>query len=168
MRSELVFIVDEDNRPLAPQPRNVMIAKQLWCRSSSVAVVDLKNRKVLCQRRSDNKDERSGLWITEFGGKAEPGEEGIITAQRELKEEAGIQVPLDTLVFFELEKSNKQRQFASYYYLDCNAKTTVITPDPEEVAEVAWLSIYEAIEHLNHDPKWYSYGADIRLLQSLL
>jgi 8-oxo-dGTP pyrophosphatase MutT (NUDIX family) len=168
MSDELIFVVDENNNPLPSLPRSEVIAKRLYCRVSSVAVVDLKNKTVLCQKRSDTKDQRPGLWITEFGGKSNPGEESINTATRELEEEIGIKAEKKDLKFFILDKSEELKQFAYFYYLNYAEQLAALKPDPIEVSEVKWFSIEDAIKLLESDPKWYSYGQDIPLLKSLL
>lgn len=168
MSDELIFVVDENNSPLPALPRSKVIAKRLYCRVSSVTVVNLKNKTVLCQKRSDTKDERPGFWITQFGGKSDPGEKSIITAQRELREEIGINATQKDLKFFTFDKSVDRRQFGYYYYHDYHGSDIDLKPDPEEVSEVKWISIKNAINYLKTDPKWYSYGQDIPLLQSFI
>lgn len=165
MSKEKVFIVDDNNNPLEPQPRDIMIRDNLWCRVASIVVLDIQSKMVLCQKRSETKDQRPGLWVVEFGGKADPDEDCIITAQRELYEESGIQCDLSELKFSGIEKSTERHQFAYCYYIDCR-QNIEIKPDPEEVSEIQWIPISEALEKLKTDPEWYSYGNDIKILRS--
>ncbi len=168
MSNELIFVVDENNNPLEPLPRKEAIAKRFYCRVSSVTVINPENKTVLCQRRSETKDERPGFWITEFGGKSDPGEDSLVTAKRELEEEIGINARTEDLKFFILDKSEERRQFGYFYYLNYRGDDTSLKPDPVEVSEVKWFPIAEAIKLLETDPKWYSYGKDIPLLRSLI
>lgn len=164
MSKEMVFIVDENNNPLKPQPRDIMIRDNLWCRVASVVVIDTNQRMVLCQKRSDTKDQRPGLWVVEFGGKANPAEDCLVTAQRELFEESGIECHIDELVFSDVEKSAERRQFAYCYHLN-RSITTHLSPDPIEVSDTQWLPITEVISNLENDPSWYSYGNDLKILK---
>lgn len=168
MNDELVFIVDENNNPLQPQTRSTMLKKRLYCRVSSVTIVDLKNLTVLCQKRSATKDERPNLWITEFGGKSNPKENSTITGVRELKEEVGITATTEELKFFGLEKSKIRRQFGYYYYLDTDSELVQPKPDQNEVSEVRWIPIDTAIENLESNDQWYCYGLDLTLLRSFI
>ncbi len=167
MKDELVFVVNENNKPLKPQPRHVMINKGLYCRVSSVTVVNPEKTKVLCQKRSELKDQRPGLWVAEFGGKSNPGEKSIITAQRELAEESGIVASLAELKFYGLQKSETIKQFASYYYLE-RPFDTPVSPDPLEVSKIEWVAIKTAIKNLESSKDWYAYDLDIDLLKSLV
>ncbi len=99
MSKEKVFIVDEDNVPQESQSRDIMIQNDLWCRVASIIVVDKEKDAILCHKRSENKDQRPGLWVAEFGGKSNPDEDSIVTAQRELFEESGIECLPEELIF---------------------------------------------------------------------
>jgi 8-oxo-dGTP pyrophosphatase MutT (NUDIX family) len=167
MNKEMVFIVDENNNPLEPQPRDVMIRDNLWCRVASIVVIDSESNMVLCQKRSETKDQRPGLWVVEFGGKAEPEENCLITAQRELFEESGIECETSELTFSGLEKSVERHQFAYCYYLN-RPNTTNVSPDPREVSAIQWLPVRDAISNLENNPEWYSYGNDLKILQKFI
>ena len=167
MSREKVFIVDENNKPLEPQPRDVMIRDGLWCRVASVVVIDTDKQMVLCQKRSEPKDQRPGSWVVEFGGKADPDEDCLATAQRELFEESGIECSPDELIFSGIERSTERRQFAYCYSLN-RSTTTQLSPDPVEVSDTQWLPLQSAIKNLEEDPAWYSYGNDLKILKSLI
>ncbi len=167
MSEELLFVVDENNKPLDPLPRSEVIAKKLWRRTAGGILIHKPSNTVLCQKRSDTKDERPGFWIAEFGGKSAPGEDSKATAIRELQEELGVSVDASDMVFHSLVKSDDRRQFEYQYYVYWEGNQADITFDTNELSEIAWKNIPEVIDLLAHDPKWYSYGYEPDMLAQI-
>lgn len=168
MTEELLFVVDENNKPLEPLPRSQVIAQKLWRRTSGGILIHQSSNKILCQKRSDTKDERPGLWIAEFGGKSAPGEDAKTTAIRELEEELGVVVHEEAIIFYSLIKSEERRQFEYQHYVYWDGEESAIEFDRQEVSEIKWLAVAEVIEHLQHDPGWYSYGYEVEMLTKLI
>jgi 8-oxo-dGTP pyrophosphatase MutT (NUDIX family) len=166
MNYELLFVVDENDNPLPPLERKEVIASKLWRRACGGAVIN-KRRQVLCQKRSDKVDERPGLWVAMFGGKSAPGEEPVVTAQRELREELGLVVELSELSFYKKIKAQERHQFEYLYSVEWTGELSEIDFDPGEVSKIAWRDISEVVELLAHDKDWYSYGYDIAMLQAI-
>ena len=77
------------------------------------------------------------------GGAIEHGEQHIEAAQRELREELGVEVELRQQVWHHLSPDKPLRLFGWLGEL----RSTEITPDPAEVAEVLWLTPDEAAAH---------------------
>ncbi len=167
MAQELLFVVDESNKPLEPLPRNEVIAKKLWRRTAGCILVHKTSNKVLCQKRSQTKDERPGLWIAEFGGKSNPGEDAKATAMRELKEELGVTVNNSDITFYSLVKSEKRRQFEYQYYVFWDGNESDVIFDSNEVSDISWTSIPEVIDLLANNSGWYSYGYEAEMLMKL-
>ena len=168
MSQELLFVVDENNKPLKPLPRNEVISRRLWRRTSGGILIHEPSKKVLCQKRSESKDERPGLWIAEFGGKSAPSEDAKITAVRELEEEFGVTVNEDAMIFSSLIKSEARRQFEYQYYVHWEGNESDIKFDSKEVSEIQWMAIPKVIKHLQNDSTWYSYGYEIDMLMKLM
>lgn len=167
MSDELLFVVDEHDKPLPPLPRSEVIAKKLWRRTGAGMIVDKKRGKVLCHRRSDNKDERPGVWTALFGGKCGAGESPEETVERELYEEHGIKAEQAEIKFYRKYKSDDRRQFEYLYWVYTDSTKHKGKFDPIEVAEIAWLDTKEALRLLRSDPKWYSYTYDIDMLETI-
>jgi 8-oxo-dGTP pyrophosphatase MutT (NUDIX family) len=167
MDQELLFVVDEHDKPLPPLGRKEVIATGAWRRAAGRAIIDKENHRILCQKRSESLDERPGLWIALFGGKSAPRETPLLTAQRELCEEMGIRVDQSALGFYKKIKSDERKQFEYLYWVYWVGEISRITFDPGEVSEVAWRDISEVVELLKHDENWYSYGYDIAMLESI-
>ena len=67
-------------------PQNLFIV-------ASAAII-IKDKHVLCMRRSKHKDAGAGLWET-LSGRIEPNESPLECVCREIREECGVQVEVD-------------------------------------------------------------------------
>lgn len=88
--TEMIDVVDDDDRVVATVPRTVMRAQRLQHRSVSVAVIST-DRRLLVHRRADTKDVWPGMWDIAAGGVVSAGEGYLDAAHRELAEELGVQ-----------------------------------------------------------------------------
>jgi 8-oxo-dGTP pyrophosphatase MutT (NUDIX family) len=159
MSDDLVFVVDENDKPQTPQPRSLVIANKLWRRTSAILVVDPVHKRILCQKRSENKDERPGFWIVMFGGKSNPGETPEQTAIREFKEESGITLSLTDLHFSLKFKSEKHYQFEYLFWTYWQGDSETIKFQESEISAVAWVDIDTVLENLTRPTDgWYCYG----------
>lgn len=89
--TELVDIVDDDDRVIATVTRKEMRAGRLQHRAVSVAVMG-SDRRLLVHRRADDKDVWPGMWDMAAGGVVAAGETYEDAAHRELSEELGVDV----------------------------------------------------------------------------
>ena len=89
--TELVDIVDDDDRVIATVARAEMRARRLQHRAVSIAVMS-SERRLLVHRRADSKDLWPGMWDIAAGGVVSAGESYEDAAHRELGEELGIAV----------------------------------------------------------------------------
>jgi isopentenyldiphosphate isomerase len=89
--TELVDVVDEDDRVLTTVTRAEMRARRLRHRAVSVAVEGSDGR-LLVHRRSATKDLWPGMWDIAAGGVVGAGEAYDDAARRELAEELGVRV----------------------------------------------------------------------------
>lgn len=95
---ELVEEVSVDGEVLRVVPRSEMRALNLRHRSVGVVVRRSADRAVLAHRRAAWKDVWPGRWDVAFGGVCAAGESGVVSALRELAEEAGVVVASGALV----------------------------------------------------------------------
>lgn len=86
---ELLLVVDENNSPIEPIPRDVAHIQGVWHRVADIVVVNPKY-EILCHQRSMLKDNNPGKWDIAFGGHALPGMEMLDCAMVELQEESGL------------------------------------------------------------------------------
>lgn len=111
-------------------------------RPAVVAAIVTSSKGVLVGRRRDGKP----LW-TFIAGEIEPGESPADAAVREVKEETGLRVMAAER---EIGRRVHPHTGRTMIYLACSptGKTDVFVGDPEELAEVRWLSLAEAEELL--------------------
>lgn len=89
MSEEQVEIVDEQNKVIDVVPRSQMRRDKLPHRASYIALCDRQGR-FLVEVRSLQKDYAPGLLDACVGGVVTAGEDPLLSAKRELKEEVGI------------------------------------------------------------------------------
>src|SRR5579863_5822091 len=156
-KNELLFVVDENNKPLKPLPRHIVHKNMLWHRCSGIWVIN-KNKQILCQKRSLKVDIKPGMWSAFFGGHLHGNENYFKNAMVELSEELGITTQENCLIPYKILKSDKNThkefQHCFIYKLDRQDKDFSI--EKEEVDEVKWFEFDEVKKVLliRNDPNW--------------
>lgn len=165
--SELLYVVDEKNNPLPSKQRYEVHEKGDWHRCSQVYIVN-SHRQILCQKRASTLDMYPGMWDPKFGGHLRPHEEYVDNALIELKEELGFRKEKEDLHFFEVYKSEKDKEFQAVYSTKWDGKLENIHLEKAEVDHVEWKDISE-LERIfkSHDPHWIQAGYELRLLSQL-
>jgi len=131
-KSELVDIVDLENRVVDTVTRSRMREERLLHRSTFILVFD-KSGFLYVQKRTDTKDVYPGYWDPTTGGVVLSGEDYEAGAMRELSEELGItDVPLKAHFDF-LFKDGPSPVWGRVFSCHWNG---VIIPQPEEVQSV--------------------------------
>lgn len=134
--TELVQLVDDYNRPIATVPRHVMRAHKLLHRATYILVVNSKGE--LCvQHRSKTKDYCPGMLDLAAGGVVTAGEPYLLSAQRELQEELGIQAPLTELGEFYTGGDDGGRAYGRAWLCQWDGP---IKPQAEEIDAIEWLT----------------------------
>ena len=87
--TEMVDVVDDNDRVVATVTRAQMRAERLQHRAVSIAVMS-SHGQLLVHRRADTKDVWPGMWDLAAGGVVSAGEHYDAAAQRELAEELGV------------------------------------------------------------------------------
>ncbi|MGE5042002.1 MAG: NUDIX hydrolase [Candidatus Levyibacteriota bacterium] len=153
---ELLFVVDEENKPIGRLPRHIVHEKGLFHRTTGIWVLN-SNKEILCQRRSLKKDIEPGKMEAFFGGHVDAGQSYEDNAVREVAEELGIQVPKKDLKFIGVFKSDKptHREFQGEFALKLT-KIEVFTPEADEITSLEWHSLEELKKILmeENNPDW--------------
>ncbi|MFA7233143.1 MAG: 16S rRNA (adenine(1518)-N(6)/adenine(1519)-N(6))-dimethyltransferase RsmA [Terrimicrobiaceae bacterium] len=90
--SEIFDVVDENDRVLRPEPREVVHVNNLPHRAVHVLIFNSQG-DLLLQKRSIWKDRNPGCWDSSAAGHVDSGENYLEAARRELHEELGIEAP---------------------------------------------------------------------------
>jgi aminoglycoside phosphotransferase (APT) family kinase protein/8-oxo-dGTP pyrophosphatase MutT (NUDIX family) len=144
---EVVALYDDGGRPTGAAPRSVVRAQNLRHGATGVIVRDPWGR-VYVHRRTHTKDVYPSRWDFSAGGVLLAGEDPLVGARRELAEELGVTsepVPLG-----EADYADEHTSYRAFLYV--TTWDGPITPQPEEVAYGAWLSIERLLERID-DPE---------------
>ncbi|TCQ02687.1 isopentenyldiphosphate isomerase [Rhizobium sp. PP-F2F-G36] len=164
MPDEIVLTVDEFDEIIQPSTRAQAVASYCWRRASGGIVFDPQRDLILSHRRSDEKDERPGVWVSTFGGKVRDGEGVADAARRELSEEFGLQIIDADLHFVRKERAVSRFQFEYLHVVLIDSQNATVIPDHTEVAEYAWIPGDDLLRKIN-EQDWFKYGYELALLE---
>jgi aminoglycoside phosphotransferase (APT) family kinase protein/8-oxo-dGTP pyrophosphatase MutT (NUDIX family) len=140
---EVVALYDDGGRPAGNAPRSVMRAQNLRHAATGILVRDPYGR-VYVHRRTPTKDVYPSRWDFTAGGVVLDGEDPLDGARRELAEELGVTSELEPLG--EADYADPHTTYRAFRYV--TTWDGPITPQPEEIAYGAWLSIERLLERL--------------------
>ncbi len=162
---ELLFVVDEENRPIEPRPRKEVHERGYWHRNSHVRIKN-SSGQVLCQQRSLKKDTKPGFWEPFFGGHVLAGEDYLENAVKECNEELGFDLHEADLKFFKICKVLHQKEFVAVYGLRWDGDASRIVFEEDEVIQVKWFDPKElhALLCVEKNPAWSIIGYDAEVL----
>lgn len=153
-KNELLFVVDENNNPIEPKPRQEVHEKGYWHRVSDVWIKN-SNNQILCQKRSLLKDSNPGRWERFFGGHLLAGEDYLESTVKELKEEIGLDIKKEALLLFKMVKYDKAKDFRAVYLLKWDGDINNLSLERDEIDELRWIDIEEAEKNLlDRNPGW--------------
>ena len=130
--------------------------KGLWHKAVAVFIINSKNQ-VLLQKRSKNKKMWPDMWDISAGGHVLAGEFGFQAIIREIKEELGLSVKKEEIIFIGCSTSiNKKgdilnKHFNEYYIVTKDIDEKNLSLQKEEVSEVKWINKEEIIERIKNN-----------------
>ncbi|MBU4565587.1 MAG: NUDIX domain-containing protein [Proteobacteria bacterium] len=136
---ELLPVVDDQDRQVGLAYRSQVHGQGLLHRAVHVLLFDLDGNLWL-QRRSQAKDTYPGMWTSSASGHLDPGEDYHAAAQRELREELGLDLELTYLGKVPAGPAT-QGEFSGVFRAQSGQKPV---PDPEEIAEMGLFSLEDA------------------------
>lgn len=143
MDEEVVALYDDGGRPNGSAPRSVMRAQNLRHAATGILVRDPYGR-VYVHRRTPTKDVYPAYWDFTAGGVVVHGEDPVEGARRELAEELGVTSDLEPLG--EADYADQHTSYHAFRFLA--TWDGPITPQPEEVAYGAWLSLERLLQQM--------------------
>ncbi|RAS62462.1 isopentenyldiphosphate isomerase [Lentzea atacamensis] len=145
----MINLYDENRFVIGTVSRERMRAENLWHGCATIIVRSVDGSRVYVHRRTDTKDIFPGLYDCTAGGVIDAGENPGEAAERELREELGVEVPLKKL-FISKYVDDRTRYHVWVY----EARTDgPFTHQPEEVAWGGWMDLDELRVKIE-DPGW--------------
>lgn len=150
---ETVAIFDADGTAVGTAPRSRVYAEGLWHASAAV-LVRSSTQKIYVHRRTDSKAVFAGHHDALAGGVLDPGESPLECAQRELREELGVDgVDLTPIARVSWDSSWAGRPLRCHLYAYETRWDGPIVHQPSEIAAGWWWTEDELRAHLD-DPTW--------------
>ena len=159
MAKEILDIVDDNGQPTGEVIDRVTAHREgILHRTSHVWLVRIKDgrQQVLLQKRSEEKDSYPGCYDISSAGHIPAGVDFVPSALRELKEELGVEVQAEDVVYCGQRKFHfeeifhgerfKDNQISNVYCLWRDVEPEQLKLQPEEVEEVCWMSLDDCRE----------------------
>jgi 16S rRNA (adenine1518-N6/adenine1519-N6)-dimethyltransferase len=127
-QEESFSIVDEYDRVIGSAPRGQVHANNLLHRAVHLLIFN-STGEVFLQLRSRRKDRHPLLWDSSAAGHVNAGEEYDQAAARELREELGIQIPLEKIA----KLTASQRTDCEFVSLYCGSHDANLRLNPDEI-----------------------------------
>ena len=122
----------------------------MWIGGVRVVILDKENRILMVKQHHDEKD----IWMVPGGG-IEEGESSMAAAVREMKEETGLDVEIDRLIWHTEEVSARGQRFVNFFMGRIKGGELTLGADPDfdnehqVLREVRFMS-REEIEQVEH------------------
>lgn len=162
---EQILIVDENDQPTG----EAMSRQDAWKdgryhRIVRIVIMD-ENGRLLLQKRSRNKASYPGLWTDAVSGHVDASETYETTAPRELMEEIGISAKLKRVGVFKLHDQIQNGINNSFHcvFEAIVPSSTKLTPEPDEVSEVRWVSLTDLKLDIKKNPENYTPGLKMEI-----
>lgn len=153
---EEVILVNERDEPVGLMEKMEAHKKGVLHRAFSVFIFNSKN-ELLLQQRALTKYHSAGLWTNTCCSHPRSSEETLAAAQRRLKEEMGIEVPLSykTQFIYKSEFDNGLTEHElDHVFVGYSEANPVI--NSEEVHSFRWRNIEELKQEISSSPEQFT------------
>ena len=145
---EMIDVLDEKTGDLTDEIISKSEAHRIgkWHGSIHILIINKDKTKTLLQKRCEQKKLYPNMWDITVGGHITAGETPLISAQRELQEELGLN--LNNLDVKEIDRIKEQlsnngvisNEYVSIYVAYGDVEISKIKLQKEEVSEIKWCS----------------------------
>lgn len=169
MANERITIVDENDVVIGAETRAVAHKQGLRHRIVRVFLVNAQGQ-ILLQRRSLGLADNPGKWDQSVGGHVDEGEDYEQAGLRETQEELGV-TPTEIKIVgkFYTERPSDDGHIRRFNTVFVARHDGPVSPNPEEVAEVQWLTLKEVSSWHHTKPNDFtrSFGKAFALVNGL-
>lgn len=145
----------------------------IWHSAIHIIMLSKDKSKVLLQKRCASKKLYPNMWDITVGGHISAGEDSLVSAKREFKEELGLD--LDYFEFKYLDKVKEEfyniginsKEFVYVYLVIGDVEVDSLKLQKEEVSEVRWFNKREFLELVNAD-KIIKHDMEFKVIENLL
>ena len=137
---ELLYVVDEFNEKIKPEPRHKVFKNGLWRRTTHVWILN-KKKKVLCQRRSLKKDSFPGMWEPCIAGHLGPDDNFFTGAVREASEETGLSLKTSDLNLLKIYKDSAKKAYTAVFYCELDVEAHHVKSEEDEVDSIKMVNL---------------------------
>ena len=154
--TEQVILVDENDNVIGTAEKLQAHREGLCHRAFSIFI--FHNNRLLLQQRAKDKYHSPNLWTNTCCSHPRPGEEIIIAGQRRLKEEMGLDVPLQIAGQFHYiaHFNNGLTENEVDHVLVGITHQTEIIPNEREAQAYRWIGMSELYDELAHFPERFT------------
>jgi isopentenyldiphosphate isomerase len=130
--------------------------KGFWHKAVAVFIINSKNQ-ILLQKRSSNKKMWPNLWDISAGGHVLAGEFGFQAIIREIKEEIGIDINKNDILFIgaatseNIKKDIINKHFNEYYIVNKDIEIADLKLQKEEVSDAQWFEKEDIIKRIENN-----------------
>jgi len=151
-----VVLVNEKDEATGTMEKMEAHQKAMLHRAFSVFLFN-EAGEMLLQRRSMKKYHSGGLWTNACCSHPFSGEDNLVAAKRRTYEELGVEVELNEAFSFvykaALDNGLTEHEFDHVFIGTCTSR---LNPDPDEVADYAYLDMGYLKNHIERYPEKYT------------
>lgn len=145
----------------------------IWHSAIHIIMLSKDKSKVLLQKRCASKKLYPNMWDITVGGHISAGEDSLVSAKREFKEELGLD--LDYFEFKYLDKVKEEfynnginsKEFVYVYLVIGDVEVDSLKLQKEEVSAARWFNKREFLELVNED-KIIKHDREFKVIENLL